>query len=157
MLAGVTSRPPEDRGVDLGGRPPRGRGGPAAPSPDGGARRGRPCPPPCAAPRRVSTWTAPSGQAGQLDQPGAEVLGRVAGRAHDEPIVVAGGGRVDARRGQRDLDGVEVDAQPERLHEPRAPPDHLEHVVGRVVAAEVARRQLVDGRAEREVVAGSVA
>ena len=78
----------------------------------------------------------------------------MAGRAHDEPIVVAGRDRVDARRRQRGLDRVEVDAQPERLHEPRAPPDHLEHVVGRVVAAEVTGRQLVEGRAERQVVLG---
>ena len=94
------------------------------------------------------------GQAGQLDQPGAEVIGRVAGRAHDEPIVVAGRGRVDALARQRGLDRIEVDAQPERLHEPRAPSDDLEHVIGRVVAAEIARGQLVDGRAERQVVLG---
>ena len=75
------------------------------------------------------------------------------GRAHDDPIVVAGHRRVDALARQRDLDRVEVDAQPERLDEPRAPSDDLEHVIGRVVAAEIARRQLVDGRAERQIVA----
>ena len=111
----------------------------------------------CGAPSSASTCDGAGRQAGQLDQAATEVVGRVAGRAHDEPLVVAGRRRVDARLRQRDLHRIEVDAQPERLHEPRAPSDDLEHVIDRVVAAEIARRQLVDGRAERQVVPASVA
>ena len=49
------------------------------------------------------------------------------------------------------LDGVEVDAQAERLDEPGAPPDDLEHAVGGVEAGEVTGRQLFERRPVGEV------
>ena len=77
-------------------------------------------------------------------------VGRVRG-AHDEAVVVAGDHGVDPAGGELGLDGVEIDAQPERLDEPRASPDDLEHAVVGVEPGEVAGRQLVERRPAGEI------
>ena len=123
--------------------------------PAAAARRSRPCRWPCAARLPVSTCTAPAGSPVRATTrrrtSSTQAPPRRRRSRSSSPVTTAS---TPTGREAR-LDSVEVDAQPERLHEAGPPPDDLEHVGRGVVAGEVARRELVERRPAGEVVVGS--
>ena len=67
----------------------------------------------------------------------------MAGCLEGKVVVVTGAGRVHSRLREHPLDLIEVDAQPEQLHEATAPPDDLVQAVRRP-ARDVAGAELLD-------------